>query len=162
MPEISKLPKNLKVHETIKTQNRLYSATSGQSKKDAREKIHSLMKEAGLWVHRNKKISQLSKGLARRVSWCCAVSHNPDIVILDEPFAGLDPIGRRDMSHWIEALKKADKTVVLCTHEIESILNNCDSLHILRMGEVAFSGRIDADGKRISVDEILKYFEVAK
>ncbi len=160
MPEISKLPKNLKVAETIFFQNKLFQSSSGQTKEQSKKRINSLLKEAGLWTHRNKKISQLSKGLARRVSWCCAVSHDPEIIILDEPFAGLDPIGRRDMSSWIEALKSNNKTVILCTHEIEAILNNCDSLNILRFGELAFSGSVlDAAGKKRSVDEILNYFE---
>jgi len=160
MPEISKLPKNLKVSETVFFQNKLFQDSSGQTKKESRKRINSLLKESGLWTHRNKKISQLSKGLARRVSWCCAVSHNPDIIILDEPFAGLDPIGRRDMASWIEALKSQEKTIVLCTHEIEAILNNCDALNILRFGELAFSGSVLNDsGSKRSVDEILNYFE---
>ena len=71
MPEISKLPKNLKVGETVFFQNKLFQDSSGQTKKQSKKRIDDLLKESGLWTHRNKKISQLSKGLARRVSWCC-------------------------------------------------------------------------------------------
>jgi ABC-type multidrug transport system ATPase subunit len=82
----------------------------------------------------------------------------PDLLILDEPFTGLDPLGRITMKNWIIAEKKRGITIVLCTHELPQIMSLCDHIHILRQGKLVYSS-IDAKVKGGKLDETLpRYF----
>lgn len=138
MPELNKLPSNLNSFEVLMNHLKIYRPT-GVPKKKYHELVKEKLVEVDLWDHRHKRVSKLSKGMGRRLSWSQATIHDPDLVILDEPFSGLDPLGRQLMFELIHKIRKAKKTVILCTHELWSINAVCDELHILREGRLAYS-----------------------
>ncbi|MBF0441107.1 MAG: ABC transporter ATP-binding protein [Oligoflexales bacterium] len=138
MPEINKLPLNLTPEEFLGTQINLYSPKHIK-RKDYQALIKTKLKDVGLINHCNKRISELSKGMGRRLAWAGATIHDPELLILDEPFSGLDPEGRICMKSWIKDLKQSGKSLILCTHEISSIPSLCDELHILKHGRLVYS-----------------------
>jgi ABC-2 type transport system ATP-binding protein len=110
--------------------------------------IENKLKEVGLWSHRQKKVKQMSKGMGRRVAWAQATIHEPDLLILDEPFSGMDPLGRQLMSELITQYKTKQKTIILCTHELGTVNEVCDHLHILNQGKLVYSSVNDTEGPR--------------
>lgn len=98
-----------------------------------------------------KKVKELSKGMGRRLAWAQATIHEPDLIILDEPFSGLDPLGRQLMSNLINKLRKDDKSIILCTHELWSVNEICDGLHILNKGKLVYSSIDQKESKKTSI-----------
>jgi len=137
MPEINKLPRSLKVREILEHQLRIFRPEL--SGVDREFRIDTMLRKVGLAHHRDSKISEMSKGLGQRVAWAQASIHSPDLLILDEPFTGLDPIGRMELHQWIHDEKNRGVAIILCTHELWSVRSLCDDFHILRKGELAFS-----------------------
>ncbi len=138
MPEINKLPGGLTPYEVLDFHLRIFRPKN-LSSKQYKPKIQELLQTVGLWNHRNKRVSKMSKGMARRLAWAQAVIHAPELVILDEPFSGLDPLGRQELAGWISELKANKTSLIMCTHELPAAHALCDELHILREGSVVYS-----------------------
>lgn len=146
MPEVDKLALALTPWETLEFHLRLFRRPGNDhllgTRQKRRERIEEMLTRTGLISHRKKLAGHLSKGMRRRLAWAQAVIHDPDVVILDEPFSGLDPLGRRQMLEWVLDLKKAQKTLILCTHELWTMRELCDHFHILNHGRLAYSSAI--------------------
>ena len=138
MPEINKLPKTLTPHEILHYHLELLAPQDLPRREYARV-IRKGLEQVELWDHRTKLVRRLSKGMGRRLAWLQATLHNPDILILDEPMSGLDPVGRSAMRAWIREFRKAGRTIVLCSHELATVQQLCDAVCILRRGNVVFS-----------------------
>lgn len=138
MPETNKLPINLNSEEILLHQLRVFNPPSIKPKQ-YKDVIAQKLKEIGLWDHRTKRVGKLSKGMGRRLSWAQATIHNPELIILDEPMSGLDPLGQRLMIDLIRQLKEKEVSVILCSHELFYIQDLCDQIHILNHGKVVFS-----------------------
>lgn len=139
MPEANQLPRGLKPMEVLRLQLKFYQ------KPPAEDIIMHQLEIVGLVEARNKLIHQLSKGMQRRLAWAMATIHDPTIIILDEPFSGMDPLGRLQMHEWIGQLRKSKKTILLCTHEVEGIQDHTDEIHVIKNGKLVFSTQSEAD-----------------
>jgi ABC-2 type transport system ATP-binding protein len=137
MPEINKLPGNLTPREILNSHMRLFCPE--KSRAEIATTIEEKLKQVRMSTHQHKKIKQLSKGMSRRVAWLQSSIHRPSLLILDEPFSGLDPLGRMEMQSWIEAEKSRGASIILCTHELWTVNALCDSIYILRSGQLAYS-----------------------
>jgi ABC-2 type transport system ATP-binding protein len=91
----------------------------------------------------DRQLRKFSKGMLQRVGLAQALVNNPEIVFLDEPMSGLDPVGRREVRDLIAALRGEGKTVFMCSHILSDIEVLCDSVAILKGGRVARSGSLD-------------------
>ncbi len=138
MPETNKLPMNLTCEEILRHHLRVFRP-AGIAAKDYPALIEEKLKEIQLWDHRKKKVGKLSKGMGRRLSWAQATIHKPELIILDEPMSGLDPLGYRLMVDLVNKLRAEKVTIVLCTHELWSIEQLCDHVHILNHGRLVYS-----------------------
>ncbi len=105
-------------------------------KPDNPEIIESVLKSLSLWDKRNEKILMLSGGMKRRVLIAKALSHEPDILFLDEPTAGVDVELRQDMWNVVETLRQSGVTVILTTHYIEEAEQLADRIGVINNGEV--------------------------
>ena len=116
----------------------------GHKKSDRRERAQELLRRAHLdeksW---DKQLRKFSKGMLQRVGLAQALVNDPEIVFLDEPMSGLDPIGRREVRDLIAALREQGVTVFLCSHILSDIEVLCDRAAILRQGRLAHIGRLD-------------------
>jgi ABC-2 type transport system ATP-binding protein len=143
MPEVNKLPAELTCREVLTKQIRLYDGPQLAGMR-TRERVERMLHRIKLTQHQKKRISQLSKGMARRLAWGLATIHEPEFLILDEPFSGLDPLGRQDMQEWMVACKAKGTGMLLCTHEFWTVQEFCDDLFILNKGKVVYSSHTAA------------------
>jgi len=91
----------------------------------------------------DRQLRKFSKGMLQRVGLAQALVNDPEIVFLDEPMSGLDPVGRREVRDLIAALRTRNKTVFMCSHILSDIEVLCDSVAILKQGRLAHAGRLE-------------------
>src|SRR5262249_31284542 len=125
--------------EVLTHQLSLYRPPGARSGKERRQSATAALTAVGLAEHAEKRIGRLSKGMQRRLAWALATIHKPEILILDEPASGLDPLGRRHLLDWIDGEKRRGATIVLCTHELPQVHALCDDFHILNRGKLVYS-----------------------
>ena len=103
----------------------------------------ALLDTVGLDAKSRKcKLREYSKGMARRIGLAQALINNPDLILLDEPTTGLDPIGTREMKDLILSLKEQGKTVLLCSHLLADVQDVCDRITILYAGKMQTLGQV--------------------
>jgi ABC-2 type transport system ATP-binding protein len=112
----------------------------GIKKKEAEPMINDLLERLGLSKKRNARLRQLSGGMKRRFQLAKALVHDPDIIILDEPTAGVDVELRRDLWQYLKDLHKAGKTILLTTHYIEEAELLCENVAIIDEGKILKEG----------------------
>ena len=108
----------------------------GIKRKDAEERINFILHKVGLYSHKDKKMRQLSGGMKRRLQIARALVHDPEILILDEPTAGVDVALRHDLWDFLQELHKEGKTILLTTHYIEEAEKLCDEIAIINNGKI--------------------------
>ena len=137
LPEESYLYRYLDARETLDFYGRLFSLPA----KVRKMRIEALLDMVGLKAVAHRPVGTFSKGMARRIGLAQALINDPDLLILDEPTTGLDPIGTRQIKDLIVHLAKRGKTVLLCSHLLADVEDVCDRIAIL------YSGKIQAKGK---------------
>jgi ABC-2 type transport system ATP-binding protein len=137
LPEESYLYKYLNARETLDFYGRLF----GLPAKVRKIRIEALLDMVGLKAVANRPVGTFSKGMARRIGLAQALINDPDLLILDEPTTGLDPIGTRQIKDLILKLAERGKTILLCSHLLADVEDVCDRIAIL------YGGRIQAEGK---------------
>ena len=138
LPEEKGLYKNMTALDLIAYFGRL----KGLPKKDARDRAVALMNRYGLAEWINTKCKALSKGMGQKVQILATLIHDPELVILDEPFSGLDPVNVETVREAVLALKREGKTVVFSTHVMEQAEQICDAVVLINRGRVLLDGRI--------------------
>ena len=111
--------------------------------KDPRNRIDSWLEKIGLLGHKNKKVGQLSKGMQQEIQFLVSILHDPDFIILDEPFVGLDPINTKVIKDILLELKSKGKTVVLSTHQMDQVEKMCDRILMINKGKSVLYGTLE-------------------
>ncbi|MBF0243726.1 MAG: ABC transporter ATP-binding protein [Planctomycetes bacterium] len=137
LPEESYLYDFLTVRETVAFAAGLY-----RNRATSIPMIPALLKLVGMEGMENRKISQCSKGMARRTAFAQALVHDPDLLLLDEPTSGFDPIGVAELKEVILRLKHKGKSILLCSHQLADVEEICDDVLILHRGHVIASGSV--------------------
>jgi ABC-2 type transport system ATP-binding protein len=120
-----------------------YIATlKGVPRHEAKKRARALLERFGLGEFSRVRVEGLSKGMAQKVQLLAAVAHDPDFVILDEPFAGLDPVNQTDLQDFLLDLAREGKTILFSTHTMEHAEKLCDRLVILARGQKRFEGTL--------------------
>lgn len=129
-----------------------YLSFNAQVYKVSKERIHEVIEQTGLTPESHKKIGELSKGYRQRVGLACALLHNPDVLILDEPTTGLDPNQLVDIRHLIKTIGQT-KTVFLSTHIMQEVEAMCDRVIIINKGAIVADKKLQElrDGKEQTV-----------
>ena len=117
-----------------------FAELKGMSRKDAVKAIDYWLDRLGMTEYRNKRLDTLSKGNQQKIQLITAVAHDPDIVILDEPFSGLDPVNAMLLKDVVREQIAKGKIVLFSSHQMSYIEEFCDSIAILNKGVVAISG----------------------
>jgi ABC-2 type transport system ATP-binding protein len=139
LPEESYLYKFLNAEETLDFYGRLFNIPAVER----RERVNRLISEVKLDWARRRQLKEYSKGMTRRIGLAQALINDPELILLDEPTTGLDPMGSREMKDTILRLRDEGKTVLLCSHLLPDIQDVCDRIAILHSGELKELGRID-------------------
>ncbi len=106
------------------------------------KRADKLLTDHGLGEVRRKKIKTLSKGMAQKVQVLGAIAHEPDLIIFDEPFSGLDPVNQRVLEETIRAQAAAGRTILFSTHVMEHAERLCDRILLIAQGQAAFEGTV--------------------
>ncbi len=115
----------------------------GIPRSDSKERIEYLLNKLGLFKHRSKKMRELSGGMKRRLQIAKALVHDPDIIILDEPTAGVDVELRHDLWSYLQELHSEGKTILLTTHYIDEAELLCEKVGIIDKGKLIVEDSVD-------------------
>jgi ABC-2 type transport system ATP-binding protein len=138
LPEERGLYKKMEIGEQILYLARLKGLSRDEANKRARYWFQKLEIE-GWW---NKKIEELSKGMQQKAQFVATVIHEPELLILDEPFTGFDPVNAEIIKNEILELNKKGATVIFSTHRMESVEELCDSIALLHQSHKILDGRV--------------------
>lgn len=157
--EIATIP-DLSILDNIK----IFSLNSGITESQGISQAHRLMKSLKLEEALNKLPTQLSGGQQVRLNIILSLLHNPKIIILDEPFNGLDFPNRRLLWHFLESLKKQGKSIVLTSHLLTETQEHVDRLIILKDGKVFFSGNLEKLKEKLKISYIyeIRFTNISK
>lgn len=140
LPEESYLYKFLNAEETLDFYGRLFNMPAHIR----RERVAELIEQMDLGWAKRRQLREYSKGMTRRIGLAQALINDPELILLDEPTTGLDPIGTRDMKDLIIKLRDEGKTVLMCSHLLADVQDVCDRIAILHQGELKELGRVDS------------------
>ena len=139
LPEERGLYKKMKVGEQAIYLARL----KGMSTKEATAQLKEWFVKFGIQGWWDKKVEELSKGMAQKIQFITTVMHKPQLLILDEPFSGFDPVNVNLIRKEILALKEAGTTIILSTHNMESVEELCDSIALINKSNLVITGKVD-------------------
>jgi ABC-2 type transport system ATP-binding protein len=140
LPEETYLYRFLDADETLAFFGRIF----GLGAAEIRRRSDELIARVGLGHARRRRLGEYSKGMARRLGLAQALINDPDLVILDEPTSGLDPLGANEVKTLIAELKRAGKTVLLCSHLLADVEDLCDRIAVLHQGRLLECGSVAA------------------
>ena len=115
----------------------------GMSAKDAAAELKKWFVKFGIQSWWSKKVEELSKGMAQKVQFITTVVHKPSLLILDEPFSGFDPVNAQLIREEILSLKEQGATIVLSTHNMESVEELCDDIALINKSRLVITGGVD-------------------
>ena len=119
-----------------------FGSLKGLPLAEGRKRAKELLDTQGLGGSRNKKMKELSKGMAQKVQLIASIVHRPEFVILDEPFSGLDPVNQQGLEQMIRGLAADGATVLFSTHVMQHAERLCDKVVLLARGRKAFEGTV--------------------
>ena len=139
LPEERGLYKDLKLEPTL-----VYLATlKGLDEKTVRSRLGGWLERLDLADHRQKKVQELSKGMQQKAQIIATLLHEPDLIVVDEPFAGLDPLNTRIVKDIIEEQRQAGRSIVMSTHQMYQVEALCNRIVLIDEGRTVLYGAVD-------------------
>ena len=150
MPEERGLYRKMKVGDQAMYLARL----KGMSSADARKALKEWFVRFGIQDWWDKKVEELSKGMAQKLQFITTVVHKPSLMILDEPFSGFDPVNTEIIRKEILRLKDEGATIILSTHNMESVEELCDNIALINKSKLVITGGTDEIRRRYGEDNV--------
>ena len=150
LPEERGLYRKMKVGE----QAMYFAQLKGMSSREAAAELKKWFVRFGIESWWNKKVDELSKGMAQKVQFITTVVHKPSLLILDEPFSGFDTVNAQVIREEILRLKDEGATIVLSTHNMESVEELCDNIALINKSHVVISGGVDEIRRKYGNDNV--------
>lgn len=138
MPEERGLYKKMKVGEQL----HYFAQLRNLSKQDANTKINYWLQKLNIESWYNKTIEELSKGMQQKVQFVATVLHEPTLLILDEPFSGLDPVNSEIIKNEIFELHQKGTTIIFSTHRMENVEEICEDIFLINNGKIVLDGNV--------------------
>jgi ABC-2 type transport system ATP-binding protein len=155
LPEERGLYKKMQVLEQLVFFGQLHGVDSGEARKRAVSWARRLEIEDAL----EKKTEELSKGMQQKIQFIGAVLHDPQLIVMDEPFSGLDPVNAVLLERTLIELKDQGKAVLFSTHRMDQVEKLCDSICLINRGEAVLFGRVREIKKRYERNRVIVEFE---
>jgi ABC-2 type transport system ATP-binding protein len=155
MPEERGLYPRMVVEEQLL----FFAELKGVPRKEAARRMMPWLERLGLLEWRQRKLNELSKGMQQKAQFIATVLHEPDILILDEPMSGLDPVGVNVMRDVFVDLRRQDRTIVLSSHQMETVERLCDGIALLDRGRKVLEGTVSEVKRRHGKNTIVLAYE---
>ncbi len=136
LPEDRGLYKKMKIGEQLL----FFAELKGLARTEAAKRIDAWLERVSMTEWKNKRWEELSKGMQQKIQFVSTILHDPDLVILDEPFSGLDPINANLLKEIVHELKRKQKTIIFSTHLMEQAEELCDEIALINRGRKVLSG----------------------
>jgi ABC-2 type transport system ATP-binding protein len=151
MPEERGLYKDLKLDTTL-----IFFATlKGLQAGEAARRLDGWLKRLDLYDHRQKKIQELSRGMQQKAQLIATLLHEPDLIVVDEPFSGLDPVNTRLVKEIMEEQRQAGKTIIMSTHQMFQVEALCNRIVLINQGRTVLYGKVDEIKRNFAGNAIL-------
>jgi len=155
LPEERGLYRKLSVIDSI-----IYLASlKGMDRHSAEEKANELLNQTAMLPHKGKRIEELSKGMGQIIQFIVTITHDPELVILDEPFAGLDPVNTELLKGMFADLRNQGKAVILSTHQMNQVEELCDRILMINNGRSVLYGNLAEIKSKYRSNSVLLEFE---
>src|SRR5438552_1463689 len=151
MPELPRFPKHLSGEELLDVYGRMY----GMSKTERQGRIPELIKMVGLQGRGKDRIGKYSKGMQQRIGIAQSLLGDPELVILDEPSIGLDPVGMVEVRDLIKQIVKMGSTIFFSSHLLAEVQQICDHVTVINKGESLYSGPINEISRKVKTKKRL-------
>ncbi len=155
LPEERGLYGKMKVLEQLILMGQLHGLDRATAEKQAR----SWCERLDLAPSIDKKTEELSKGMQQKVQFIASLLHEPDLIVMDEPFTGLDPINTQLLEENLLALRKAGKAILFSTHRMDQVEKMCDAICLMNRGEAVLSGGMRQIKSRYPRDRVILEFD---
>lgn len=140
LPEERGLYQDLKLEPVL-----VYLATlKGMDEATSHQELERWLKRLDLYKHREKKVQELSKGMQQKAQIIATLVHDPDLIVVDEPFSGLDPVNTRLVKEIIEEQREAGKAIIMSTHQMYQVEALCGRIVLISQGETVLYGEVEA------------------
>lgn len=127
----------------------------GLSPGEARDRAHPYLERFDLAAHAGKKISELSKGMQQKAQIIVTLLHEPELIIIDEPFAGLDPVNTRLVKDLLRDLRRNGASIIMSTHMMHQVEELCDRILLINRGRAVLYGDLESVRRQFSGHEVL-------
>lgn len=155
LPEERGLYKKLGVLDSI-----IYLASlKGMDRRSAEEKANELLNQMGMLPHKGKRIEELSRGMGQIIQFIISIIHDPELVVLDEPFAGLDPVNTELLKGMLFDLRNQGKALILSTHQMNEVEELCDRILMINDGRSVLYGNLAEIKSKYRSNSVLLEFE---
>ncbi|MFA5612396.1 MAG: ATP-binding cassette domain-containing protein [Anaerolineaceae bacterium] len=154
---IGYLPEERGLYQDVElTRNLTYLATlKNMTKEQIEEKLPVWLERLDLTEHQKKKTKELSKGMQQKAQLIAALIHDPDIIIIDEPFAALDPVNTQLVKDLLKDLRNQNRTIIMSTHQMNQVEQLCDRLVLIDHGTVLLEGALKEVQERFATNQVL-------
>lgn len=146
LPEERGLYDDMTLEETLLFMGQL----KGLSRKTAQQRLERYLKEVELWDARERQIGALSRGMSQKAQFVAATMHEPDLIIIDEPFSGLDPVNTRIIKDLIYRMQARGAAVIMSTHQMNRVEEMCGRILLMNHGRRVLYGPLDEIRKRFA------------
>ena len=150
MPEDRGLYKDQKLEQTLI----FLAQLKGVDKALAQERLETWLKRLDLYDHRQKKVKELSKGMQQKAQLIATLLHEPDLIVIDEPFSGLDPVNTRLVKDIIEEQRQANKSIIMSTHMMYQVEALCNRIVLIDNGRSVLYGEVEQIKRRFAGNAI--------
>ena len=146
LPEERGLYADIKLMDVI-----LYLASlKGMARRTASAAAENYLKQLDLWQHRDKKMNALSRGMHQKAQFIVTIVHDPDLIIVDEPFSGLDPVNTELIRTMLIGLRDRGKAIIMSTHQMHQVEAMCDHMALIHRGRVVLDGPVNDVRRRFA------------
>ena len=142
--EFGYLPEERGLYPRMAVQEQLLflARLSGMSREDALKALDEWLGRFQITAYRHKKVEELSKGNQQKVQFLAAILHNPEILIMDEPFSGLDPVNAAALKEAFLEMRQRGKTIIFSTHQLEQVEEMCEDMLLINKGQAVVQGNV--------------------
>jgi len=155
LPEERGLYKKMKVQEQLAFFGQLHGLESGEAGRRALDWARRLEIDTAL----DKKTEELSKGMQQKIQFIGALLHDPGLIVMDEPFSGLDPVNAKLLEQVLLELKDQGKAIVFSTHRMDQVEKLCDTICLIHQGEAVLSGKVREIKSRYERNHLIVEFQ---